>query len=175
MIKPLRPLALTIAIALTTACATAPAPLRGAFSEVPPGSNAVAPGQPVRWGGTIIATEPRSDRTCFEVLARPLSETARPLAQDRAEGRFMACNRGFYDPALFSEGREITFTGTVSGFETRRIGQYDYRYPVIDADVIYLWPPRRDIEYVYVPDPWLRWDPWWGYRAYYPPIVRRRP
>jgi outer membrane lipoprotein len=66
------------------------------------------------------------------------------LSRDRSEGRFIACRAGFYDPAVFTAGREVTIAGTVTGFEARRIGDYDYRYPRVAADVIYLWPERRD-------------------------------
>lgn len=169
-------LVVLVTAAWLSACATAPGPLRGEFSAVAPASGAVAQGQRVRWGGSLIAAEPRAGETCFEVLARPLSESGRPYREDQAEGRFLACRPGFYDPALFDEGREVTFTGTVQGFETRRIGEYDYRYPLVAADVVYLWPPRREVEYIYAYDPWLsHWGPWWGYRLHHhPPLVRRR-
>ena len=45
-------------------------------------------------------------------------------------------------------------------------GEYDYRYPRVAADVVYLWPERREREFEYRPyfpgigplwyDPWYR-------------------
>jgi outer membrane lipoprotein len=49
----------------------------------------------------------------------------------------------------------LTLAGTVTGFETRRIDDYDYRYPRVAADVIYLWPERRDGSWI-VERPWVQ-------------------
>jgi outer membrane lipoprotein len=50
--------------------------------------------------------------------------------------------------------------GRIDGFETRKIGQYDYRQPRVAADVIYLWPKAREVDARYpVGRPW----PWWGW------------
>ena len=83
---------------------------------------------------------------------RPGCDILRPL------GRFIACRNGFYDPALFERNREVTFTGHIDGYEVRQVGGYDYRFPRVAADVVYLWPVR---EYATVtrPAPW----PWWGW------------
>lgn len=150
---------------LLAACATAPKPLQGAFTPVTP-REAVAGSQigaPVRWGGRIVETVPGQDRTCFQLISRPLSGTGRPLgnAPDATDGRFIACRAGFYDPAIFSEGREVTFIGRVDGVETKRIGDYDYRLPRMTADVVYLWPEVREVEIR--PSPYY-YDPFWGPR-----------
>jgi outer membrane lipoprotein len=53
-------------------------------------------------------------------------------------------------------GRDLTSLGRIDGMETRLIGEYEYRHPRVAAEVIYLWPPRQEVD--------LRWrDPW-----YYP-------
>jgi outer membrane lipoprotein len=113
----------------------------------------------VRWGGRIVQVEPRADSTCFEMLSTRLDHFGRPYwASDDTGGRFIACRAGFYDPAIFEVNREVTFTGRVSGYENRSIGGYSYRFPRVDADVVYLWPERaRNL--ITRPAPW----PWWGY------------
>lgn len=147
------------------ACATAPKPLQGSFTEVTP-REAVAgsqPGAPVRWGGRVVETRPGPDSTCFQMVSRPLAATGRPLraAPDANDGRFVACRSGFYDPAVFAEGREVTFIGRIEGVDSTRIGEYDYRLPRMNADVVYLWPEVRE---VYVqPSPFYH-DPFWGPR-----------
>ncbi|MBL8296958.1 MAG: Slp family lipoprotein [Rhodanobacteraceae bacterium] len=149
-----------IALALA-ACATAPKPLRGEFAAAP--QPPAADGQKVRWGGEIIRTVNAAERSCFEVLARPLDARARPQRQDHSEGRFLACRSGFYDPAVFAAGREITVIGSIVGDEIRKVGDYDYRYPRVAADVIYLWSERAATNYHqrWFYDPfWHR--PWWG-------------
>jgi outer membrane lipoprotein len=138
------PVAIAIAAALVAGCAVAPKPLQGEFAEVSPlqSSQAGRAGDRVRWGGEIVQVETRPDRSCFELLGKPLLGTARPRTGDVSEGRFFACRSGFYDPALFAPGRELTVTGRIEGFEERPIGEYVYRYPRVDADVLYLWPER---------------------------------
>lgn len=148
------------------ACASAPKPIRGEFSALSPeqASQQGAPGASVRWGGSLITVEPEASRTCFTVLSRPLRSDGKPqLKLEVTDGRFIACRSGFYDPALFAEGRDVTFTGRISGFEQRAIGGYDFKYPRLDAEVVYLWEEREervDPRYAY-PYRSPYWGPWW--------------
>ena len=150
-----------LAAALLAACASQPRPLQGTFNEITPRDAAAsdATGATVRWGGRVVGVEPHPNRTCFEMMSTQLSGHGRPYwAADDVGGRFIACRTGFYDPALFEKNREVTFTGRIDGYETRKIGGYDYRFPHLAADVVYLWPIR---EYATItrPAPW----PWWGW------------
>lgn len=153
---------LATATALLAACASQPQPLQGAFAQISPRDAAAtdSTGAMVRWGGRIVDVEPKTNRTCFEMISTRLSNTGRPYwASDDVGGRFIACRTGFYDPALFERNREVTFTGRVAGYENRRIGEYDYRFPRVEADVVYLWPVRERVDVVTRPAPW----PWWGW------------
>ncbi|GAB3345972.1 Slp family lipoprotein [Marilutibacter aestuarii] len=148
---------------LLAGCATQPEPLQGEYSAVTPRQAVEVDqtGANVRWGGRVIQVEPKENRTCFEMLSTQLNGSARPYwATDDTGGRFIACRAGFYDPAIFQEGREVTFTGRISGYENRQIGGYDYRFPTLEADVIYLWPIREQVDVINnYPAPW----PWWGW------------
>lgn len=147
---------------LLAACTSQPRPLQGEFSQITPRDAATGDntGAMVRWGGRIVDVEPHADRTCFEMISTRLSGYGRPYwATDDVGGRFIACRTGFYDPALFEKNREVTFTGRIGGYENRRIGEYDYRFPRVDADVVYLWPVRERVDVVTRPAPW----PWWGW------------
>jgi outer membrane lipoprotein len=147
------------------ACATAPKPLQGQFPTVTPrdATTGVQAGAQVRWGGRIVETKPGADSTCFQMISSPLSATGRPTRDtpDATDGRFVACRAGFYDPAIFAEGREVTFIGRVDGMENTRIGDYDYRLPRVTADVVYLWPQVREVEVRSYPSPFY-YDPFWG-------------
>lgn len=170
---------------LLASCATVPAPLQGQFTPTTPREAvASANGQPVRWGGEIIKVEPKAGSTCFEILARELDSNARPVPRDPSGGRFIACHEGFQDPEEFKQGREITVVGRVTGVDHGRIGEFDYRYPHVEADAIHLWKPRP----LYVRSPYQ--DPWiygfgpgwgWGYSPYWGPqwggtvIIRDNP
>ena len=156
-----RLLPIAAALALLAACASQPRPLRGDFSTMTAHAavESDATGLPVRWGGRIVRVEPGPNRTCFEMISTRLSATGRPWwGSDDSHGRFIACRAGFYDPAVFEVNREVTFSGTVTGYETRRIGEYDYRLPMVAADVVYLWPKREPV-LITRPEPW----PWWGW------------
>lgn len=149
---------------ILSACATEPSSLSGGpFANFTPQQTLTrdAVGSLVRWGGTILSVTPGKNETCFQVLGRPLDSSARPEADDRAEGRFIACAAGFYDPAVYASGRDLTVTGTVQVPQPGRIGEYEYRFPHIAAKAVYLWPkrePETNYPPPYYPSPF--WHPW---------------
>ena len=163
---------IAIAASLTlAACATAPKPLQGQYSPLTPQQSVAGAqtGATVRWGGSIVKTVPGPDSTCFQMLGRPLDASGRPSSSgnaDASNGRFVACRAGFYDPAVFEPGRDVTFIGRIDGYQTTKIGEYDYPLPKIAADVVYLWPVQREVEVVpaYPYGPWgPGWGPGWGW------------
>jgi outer membrane lipoprotein len=162
--------AVVCALMLTmAACARPPAPLRGTFPplSIRDAQAGGATGERVRWGGDIVATRPSAQETCFEIVSKPLDSAARPADGDSTEGRFIACAPGFYDPAVYAANRAITVVGTLGEPVTRRVGEYDYRFPLVHAEAVYLWPqpqPREAYPYPYYYDPFYDpfWDPWWG-------------
>lgn len=151
-------------LVLLGGCVSIPEPLSGDYPALTPdraGERSV--GTRVRWGGMVISTQPGRARTCIEILARKLERNYRPETGDHNYGRFLACRKGFTDPAQFAEGREVTVTGRLEGFRNDTIGEYVYTYPVVDVEVVHLWPERPD-EVRYYPhyDPWYRPWPYWG-------------
>jgi len=146
--------------AAVAGCATTPEALRGDFAALQPaGATQRNVGERVRWGGRLLAVRPEQERTCFEILSQPLDDTGRPRSDAAPGRRFIACRQGFADPAAFPEERPITVTGRLEGFRDRRIGEYDYRFPLIEAQAVHLWAaPRKPDPY---PPPW-GYDPFWG-------------
>lgn len=171
------------AIAALVACATTPVPLKGEFSTITPATSIAGgqSGEQVRWGGEIIRVTPDSAETCFEILSRELDASARPQKRDNSDGRFIACRAGFYDPEVFTKGRELTVTGRLNGTAIGKVGQFDYTYPKLAADTIYLWPKRPLIieqrnTWPYDPFWGPRYGPWWGGGFWGgPPIVIIKP
>lgn len=160
------------ATALLAACTSIPEPLQGTYPLLAPQDTAARDiGRSVRWGGVILDAQPDADRTCFEVLSRNLDRSMRPKAEDLTQGRFIACRSGFLDPEVFAEGREITLTGEVLALDQRKVGDFDYTYPVLAARFITMWPERPDViinnynDPFY--DPWF-WGPYWGPYHRYP-------
>lgn len=125
----------------------------------------------VRWGGVIAGVENRRDTTELDIVARPLAGDGSPLERDVPKlGRFIARITGFLDPEVYKPGREITVRGPFTGIETRPIGDYPYRYPIVQAQQYYLWPvaveppPRAYDPFWY--DPWYPY-PWWYRHPHY--------
>jgi outer membrane lipoprotein len=133
-------------------------------------------GRQVRWGGTIIATENREDATWLTVLGLPLYKGGAPQFTDDSAGRFIAIVPAFLDPQVYAPDRQVTVTGTLLRTEAGKVGEYPYTYPVIRADVWYLWPEQTELPYGYpYPgwyDPWY-YDPWYPYGYGYPYRYRR--
>ncbi len=130
---------------LSSACTSIPAQLSGEYSSlIPENTTEKDMETPVRWGGVVLETRPETDYTCFEILSRQLRKSMRPESSDQASGRFIACKPGFYDPEVFEKGREVTLTGKIIHIDTRKVGEFDYHFPVVDIEFMSLWPERRE-------------------------------
>ena len=157
-------------VVLLPGCASIPKPISGNVAAISPQQalQEGAVGNRVRWGGEIVKVTVNKEDTCFELLAKPLDHSARPLRSDNAEGRFIACAPQFFDPAVYAKGREVTVMGTVIEPVSGKIGEYDYRYPRVTVERLYLWPERPDFStmppnyYPYRPFyPYGFYDPFW--------------
>lgn len=168
-----RSVAALLTVLWLTGCASIPAPIRDAPERGPdPAEVRAAPqrfiGTVVRWGGVIAGVENKADGSVVEVVSRPLSDSARPEESDATAGRFLAYIKIFIDPVVYAKGRDVTVVGRVSGVERRKIGEYDYAFPVVQASGYFLWPKRpvsvRDPYYYYpAMSPWPYYDPWFPY------------
>lgn len=163
-------LAALAAVPTLVGCVSIPTHLDGDYSEAFQPSQATerSLGARVRWGGLVIETRPERDRTCIEILAQPLDGTARPERSDQDLGRFIACRAQFYDPEIFVNGREVTVIGRLQRFRDGRIGEFQYRYPEVDADAIHLWPERVELPPSYFYRPWPYYNGFWPYPWGYP-------
>lgn len=158
-------------------CTTVPEPIRKAPpGDVQPGEVRAAPqqylGATVRWGGDIVKVHNRQSETLIEIVGRRLDSQGRPRAEDQSLGRFLAKVTGFLDPAIYAAGREVTVRGQLEGTIEQPIGEFPYRYPVVRAEHVQLWPTRpQPPPYPYYDpfwyDPWYPWG--WPYYPYYRP------
>jgi len=122
-------------------------------------------GQNVRWGGTILHVENKQDTSWLSIVGFPLNSYGRPLKSAESTGRFIAIVDEFLEPIVYTNDRQITFSGTFIKTESRKVGEYSYDYPVIEVEHYYLWPvvttPDANHQPYWWHDPW--YDPW-----YYP-------
>lgn len=106
-------------------------------------------GQTVLWGGRVIESRNLKDQTQVEILQQPLYANDRPAISDQTQGRFLALAPGYLDVEIYKAGREVSVIGQVLRAEDLPLGQTSYRYVIIRADKIILWPKRPKVTYVY--------------------------
>ena len=171
----MRLIALPFAV-LLAGCVHPPPSLQGQFplTTVIDAQTAAHEGERVRWGGTIVSTKLDSNRACLEIVSYRLDRRARPRLGDETTGRFIACVAGFLDPEVFVAKREVTVVGAVGASTRGKVGDYDYVYPRVAAESVFLWPerPTENERPVYYGvgvgggywGPWLYGDPFrYGY------------
>lgn len=120
-------------------------------------------GAMVRWGGVIIQTSPEHEKTCFEISSRPLDEEGEPLQTDRTFGRFMACAKGFYEPSVYAASRKLTVVGELAPPVTGKVGEHEYRYPMLKVEALHLWPIMQTSY-----PPVFLYDPFWNFPFHHP-------
>jgi len=171
--------AMTLALALlANACAPVISPqlMEQVDRSLTYGSLASRPdesiGKIVLLGGTIVQTLPKPKETEIEVVQKQVSSSGEPYLTDQSEGRYLVVVDRFLDPAIFRPGRDITVAGKVRGSALRRLGEIDYRYPLITAVELHLWseplspqvyPYASPFGYPY----YRRWGPYPGYPRFY--------
>ena len=131
-----------ILCALTfSACMQPPQPLRGEFSDVSPKAYQANPIKDlnVRWTGFVVNVENTEEHSCLIIRAKVADEVARPSKRVRVDqGRFIACKPTFLEPMSFMR-KPVTVTGQVKRMVNKKIDELDYNYPLVDAQVIYVW------------------------------------
>ncbi len=96
----------------------------------------------VLWGGVIVGSNNMSDYTELTVLGYPLNSSQRPETDNAPIGRFLVRRPEYLEPLVYAPKREITVVGTVEEIKEGHVGDSPYRYPVVKADGLYLWPLR---------------------------------
>jgi len=120
-------------------------------------------GSIVIWGGQIIQTIPQDQKSEILVLETPLGGDEKPLDDTHSQGRFIVQSDQFLDPEVYRKGRKITVAGEITGAETKAINNVPYRYPMIQAREIYIWPKSPQVIYVPYYDSFYWYNRgWWG-------------
>jgi outer membrane lipoprotein len=124
-------------------------------------------GQAVVFGGKVLTGRRLKDGTRIEILQLPLDRSTRPgYDLTQSQGRFIAFQREFLDPATLPPGTRVTVTGEISGSVTLPLDETDYTYPVINIKQLRVWtksedvPPRIHPYYYSGPGPY--WGPYWS-------------
>jgi outer membrane lipoprotein len=122
-------------------------------------------GKVVIWGGDIISVTITKEGSQLKILQKPLDFENGPRPGDRSKGRFLALYDNFLDTAIYKEGRAVTIAGRIAGQRIEPLDEIEYRYPLMVAEEIYLWPVYPKM-YRYPRDYWY-YDPWYYPYPYY--------
>lgn len=121
-------------------------------------------GRTVMFSGIALKAKRAKDRTEIEVLQLPAAPGGLPSDdRSRSEGRFLAVETAFLDPATIESGTPVTIVGEVKGGVTRPLDESEYSYPVIEITRLIDW--NKSMPPQYARDRGYPYDG--GYRRYY--------
>ena len=70
----------------------------------------------------------------------PLDDSDRPSSQRQAsQGRFLAFESSFLDPATLSDQPQVTIVGEVTGLDSAQLDEVEYRYPTLAIKHLHIW------------------------------------
>lgn len=98
-------------------------------------------GRMIVLGGEVLKAKRLMEGTQLEFLQLPLGREEEPLrARQQSEGRFLAIEQAFLDPATVAAGTRITIVGEVVGVKTDYLDEVEYRYPLVIIKHMHRWP-----------------------------------
>jgi len=120
-------------------------------------------GRVVILGGEVLSAKRLKDGTRIEVLQLPLYDKEPEWDRTKSQGRFVAIQREFLDPATLPKGTRVTVVGEVTGSMTMPLDETEYTFPVVEVKKLTVWPDRtvqRQMPPYYYYGPY--WGPYWG-------------
>ncbi len=124
-------------------------------------------GQIVKVGGVVLSAKRLVDRTEVMVLQIPLDNDSVPKwNRTKSQGRFIATQQTFLDPATLPQGTRLTIIGEVTGQATVQVDEEEKAYPVLAIQALNVWPMIPPNGYGYRP----YWGPYGGgyWGSYWP-------
>ena len=112
-------------------------------------------GEIARWGGIIAEVKNNADNTMVEVVSFKLTSSTRPKPSNETQGRFRLYYDGLLDPVIYQKGLSITAVGAVQIPEEGKIGEHQYKFPVLKASYVHLWKKTQRIDVNVIPDPFM--------------------
>ena len=101
-----------------------------------------------------------------KILQWPLSSSLQPPSDlSKSQGRFVAVQKEFLDPATVPAGTVVTVTGEIAGSVMLPFDETEYLYPVVEIKNLRVWPKDdatcpQACPYPCGPGP--DWGPYWG-------------
>lgn len=99
-------------------------------------------------GGEVLKARRLKDGTQLELLQLPLDKNDKPIFdRQKSQGRFLAIQQEFLDPATIADGTKMTIVGEVSKARIEHLDDVEYRYPVLIVKHLHAWP-EQSADYV---------------------------
>ena len=119
-------------------------------------------------GGEVLSAKRLKDHTRLTILQLPLSSEQEPRSDRRqSEGRFMAIQSEFLDPATIPAGTRVTVVGEISGSTTELLDEMEYEYPTLAIKFLEIWPNSQHNPYPYRPYYGYPYYPYGGWGGFY--------
>ena len=122
-------------------------------------------GQAVTFGGKVLGARRLKEGTRIEILQLPLTSSLQPSFDlSKSQGRFVAIQKEFLDPATVPAGTFVTVTGEVIGSVTMPLDETEYTSVIVEIKTLRVWPRDEDAYSRTRPyiGPSLYWDPYWS-------------
>ncbi len=120
-------------------------------------------GKRVMLGGTIVETRNFPGKSEIEVVQKEIDSSGRVSGSDTTLGRFLFRRQGYLESEIYAKGREVIGAGKLVGSQLGKIGDREYRFPVIEVEELHLKETYPQYPYYY--DPYY---PNYYYPYYYP-------
>ncbi len=131
-------------------------------------------GQSVTFGGKVLGARRLKEGTRIIILQLPLASSLQPTMDlSRSEGRFVALQKDFLDPATVPPGTFLIVTGALAGTVVMPLDETEYTYPIVHITNLRVWAEDEEdaprIRRPIGPGPYWTpyWSPYWHPWPYY--------
>ncbi len=124
-------------------------------------------GKKVLLGGTIVETRNLPEETEIEVVQKSVDSFGYVATGDETMGRFIFRQPGYLESEVYAKDREIVGAGKVVESKLGKVGDREYRFPVIEAEELHLQEEYTSYPYYRYP---YYYDPFYSpfYSPFYP-------
>jgi outer membrane lipoprotein len=126
-------------------------------------------GHTVAFGGEVLMAKRLKDGTRLEILQLPLDGQEPGWDRTKSQGRFVAVQKEFLDPATLPYGTRVTIVGEVTGMITLPLDEIEYTYPTLEIKNLKVWPDVSSQGPGTPYPPPYYWGPYWGRGYWYGP------
>ena len=98
-------------------------------------------GAVVLLGGEVLTAKRLREGTRLEILQLPLDGSEEPVFdRTTSQGRFLAFESSFLDPATLPPNTRVTLVGEITGATRANLDEMEYRYPIVTIKHLTVWP-----------------------------------